>query len=434
MNNNRNLMLSLIISLLIIISFVTGKVIFSIASFFICCISFCFIKKSEMILILVFLLPFATIFKTSPGVTSLYTIIELFAVILFLIKNKMVISKKMLLSFALFIVYILLIDFIHGIFSIDNYLRIFVGYFLLYYFVLEYSNSSQKEVFTKKIILYFALGLIITSITASFSKYIPNFGLYVRSIGYNSLITNRFSGLNGDPNYYTINVILALLSLLILYSKQLLKIVFWPMFAVLIYFGMLTFSKSFYITLILIFILLIIFLIKNKNKKGLLITVLAMTILIYMLINNKIGNFNLFLTRLSDVNDVNSMTTGRFELWQKYINYLMKNFDVLFFGVGIGGNFLSIGGVHNWYLEMVYYFGIIGSVMYVCAFIYILTLKKHKTNKNNILYYSPFGLLLIMYFFLQMIFNNEIIFHFYIAFVIYYFLKLKEKEYDKKNI
>lgn len=427
MNKFKTFLISLIIALIISCGFVTGKSLFSILAFIVCGIVFLFVKTENMILILMFLLPFATIFKISANSTSLYTILELYAVVIYLFKKGKLLEKKFLLSFIFFFAYLLVIDFLHMNFSLINYLRIFVDFFLLYYFSNDFIICENKIDFLKNVIFFFSLGLLASSVLASFSEYIPNFSLFVREVGYNSKITNRFSGLNGDPNYYTINIIISLIGLLSLYSRKVINKSFWVMFFSLVFFGLQTYSKSFFLTFFISFILLILMLIANKNKKGLFWVLLFSIVAFFLLREDKIHNISLMMIRFNDAHDVNSLTTGRFNLWINYLKYILENINVLVFGKGIGSNYLTIGGVHNWYIEMLYYFGAIGTLLYLKCFAVIFSKVKSITEKKTLLRYSPFFILAILYFFLQMIFSNEIVFHIFLVYIIYAFLSLESE-------
>lgn len=412
--------------LIIITGFVLGKSFLSIISFFILCCTFLLQDNKKNILDLMFLMPFATIFKISPGSTSLFTILEFFCCFVFFTRSDFKLDKKFLFLFLLLFTYIISVDLIYLSYSIANYLRIFVGFILLYYFSKEYRECNNKIDFSKNIIVYFSLGTIFSSIIALFSKFIPSFSLFIRTVGYNAVITNRFSGLNGDPNYYTINLILALLGLFYLYSTKKINLIFWALFAILAYFGLQTYSKSFLLTFCLISFGLFFLLLKNRNKKGLCLYIIAFSICLSYVLNGKVSNLKFIIERFGKNADINSMTTGRFEIWNSYLNYIASNIKVLLFGSGIGADYHGTTGVHNWYIEMIYYFGIVGTFLYLSCYFYIFKKSMCKQKKHNIIDYLAIVILLFLYFFLQMIFSNEILFHIFIVIIYFnYFNNLK---------
>lgn len=371
-------------------------------------------RNDEIIFSLFFLIPFATVYKTTPSSTSLFTIVELVIVILFIIRARYV-DKRCFIFSLIFVFYLFTVDTIRGDLSIAEYLRQFIGLQIIYFVIREYNEVDEKKVFLKKIILYFSFGVLVSSLFALAADNLPIFHSFVKITGYNSDLTNRFSGLNGDPNYYTINVILVLTCMIFLYSTKQINGLFWFIFGFFSIIGMTTYSKSFLLMYAIVLIVFLITLLKNKNRKGLMIFTLICTLALISFSKGRFDNISFIIERLNSSTNIASLTTGRSNVWIEYIDYLLANIDVLLIGRGVGATYLS-KGVHNWYIEMFYYFGAIGT------FLFCLALKscfvRNNGKRESLVYYSGFVIVFTLYFFLQMVFSNELPFHLLLAFAI----------------
>lgn len=96
-----------------------------------------------------------------------------------------------------------------------------------------------------------------------------------------------------------------------------------------------------------------------------------------------------------------SLFSGRELIWNEFFCLLRKNIVSLLFGIGIyNGNdllYLSADGnsMHNWYLKMIFSFGIIGLVLYY-FFIFVLMKKCYKSRVSNVQITLLFGYMAIL--------------------------------------
>ena len=141
-------------------------------------------------------------------------------------------------------------------------------------------------------------------------------------------------------------------------------------------------------------------------------------------LSGRIEMLNNILERLFSADDFNSLTTGRFNLWQSYIEYFSLHIDKLIFGGGLGAPLLDDKAAHNTYIELIYNYGIIGIALFIFTLHTSFSGKK-KTVRKSIFNYSGIVVVLVMYFFLSMLFYFDMAFHFIIVWVIYH-LPLKE--------
>ena len=222
---------------------------------------FLFLPTELIFCDLFFLLSLASIYKYSPGTTSFFTLIEIYAIVLIAFRKKKF-DLKFLISLSIFICYILLICLFNLTFDFANFIKQIMNIIILYFFV----RTVDKAVY-KSIILYYVFGVVAASIIGLFSKYIPNFYEYIRFVDWmvDGVDYTRFTGLSGDPNYYSINLILSFSGIILLNYRNELKFSFWLLFVCLTVFGLLTLSKSFILMYFFVCIMLIYACVKKRK-------------------------------------------------------------------------------------------------------------------------------------------------------------------------
>lgn len=191
----------------------------------------------------------------------------------------------------------------------------------------------------------------------------------------------RFTGLDADTNYFAANCSFIIASLLFFLSNNLkfevsnFKIrIFLCIYLLL---GTLSFSKTFFIALVC---LVLLYVTSNvvRDFRNLVSVALIMVAGIYLLdfvtngLIQRIFN-DVILARFIERNsDLNSLTTGRFFIWQVYIDHWLSSAYNILFGLGMGHKFLpSFKMQHQTFLEILYQFGVIGTLLFG-SFVYSL--------------------------------------------------------------
>lgn len=360
------------------------------------------------------LISFNYIFKISPSSFSLFSLLELLTLLVVFLKNnyfKTIDSVIVFLSFAL-VLFIIFVDAFHSHFNLNEYIRQFVNIFVLYCVLRNTGNDLN----TTKIIKYFAVGIIVSSLIGLNAAKLPLFYDYIRHVGLNAEVETRFSGMTGDPNYYSVSVIICLVGLMYLFVKKKIGLFFWISFVALSYFGLLTLSKSFLLTWSAVCFYFLILLISNKMYPAFWasIILLSLSVLVLLLQNN--FYLTTIFNRLSDASNVDDLTSGRTHLWSTYLNAVFKDAHFIF-GYGITAPDVNSRDVHNFFIELIYYLGFVGAFFYFSVYFYIFISFK-KVRHSKIGDFFGFLILAIMYFFLQMVHFNELPFHLSIAFLI----------------
>lgn len=343
-----------------------------------------------------FMMPMSSIFKTSAGGTSYFTYLELLLVAVYLLRNKVKIRKTEL-WILFFCGYIVVTQILNGAFSITITIKMIV-----YLFLISIVTTTEIGKIHKACFMMFIMGLIISSLMGLIN--IPGFHVSEFITVKTELVQgdeyNRFAGLYGDPNYYSVNLIIALTLLVVLYLKDEIKFFQCIIFStVLMYFAALTVSKSALLMLCFPILMLLYVFYKKDNFFGIVFVIAIIGIAILLLTNNQTGIFTRVINRLSRANT--DITSGRTELWKMFIAYLEDNPVQLLFGRSIAHYMLNGHVAHNTYIDIVYELGIFGGILFIALLVCIVRSSKDNSYKKNLINYSIILIIVIMYTFLS---------------------------------
>ncbi len=415
LNNKMRWTISAIFAILIL--FGTYHNIFSIIAFLGICLLLFFCERETILLQLLFIMPMANIFKMSPSSQSFFTIILLLYVVMYF-----VLPRKATLLIVLFAVYIILGQLVSGSFMLFRTIKLICN-------VLFLSSvlNSEVEFDHKKIFLSYIVGNVVASFIGMLDSSFFKIKSYVGEIevgGIEFIDLTRFTGLYTDPNYYTVGLIICLCLIVILYHREEISTLYSIFIsATIIYFLIMTYSKSAIIMIVLPFGCLIYSLFKKRKNSSLIIILFSAIFIVMLALVGRINALNVVLTRFEasetmEGTDINSLTTGRFEHWMMYIKYLPNSLHTMIFGESISADPINGRAAHNTYLDMWYFLGIVGSVLLVLLLMSILSQNRHQIiNKRNPLNYSVLIGILILYFFLSELFYFDLPFHIFLAFI-----------------
>ena len=409
--------LTVSLAAVLLIFFGTFHPIFSIAAFGLCCAAMMYMRKSYFLCLLFLIMPLAGIFKLSPNSTSLFTYLELLYVIWHIYKQKFRISIGELLA-LLFLAYISITALAWATIPVTNTIKSVVNLMLIGYFAELDMEKEDKQLF-----LCYILGILISSFIRLANSSMFPIADYVtdKTETFQHMMTIvRFSGLYGDPNYYSINVIIAMCLTILLYRRRKLNFpVTACLFTALLIFVGMTGSKSSFLMLVFPILLLLYTCLKNRNYIALILCILAFLAVVVLVEMGSIQIFDYVLLRLTNTGtSTESFTTGRSELWWQYTQYLKRHPLLLIFGSGSAFFTLNGHAPHNTYLDFVFQFGILGTILYGVTVLYLV--KKAKPPiKRNLLNYSVLAVVMIMYFFLSELLCIDLPFHIALFFCVY---------------
>ena len=201
--------------------------------------------------------------------------------------------------------------------------------------------------------------------------------------------------MQGNPNYYTIDIILALAAIVVMMYNGKQRPIFLVFFVLLPIFGLLSLSKSFLITLLLLIVCWFILSIKRGiggMARFVFIAIVGLAIAYYVAYDAINASLLRFMGDSSS--SLEQVTTGRSAIWVHYVDALLEDFKILFFGNGLNTILESAGkGAHNTYLESLFSLGITGTVILLSA----IGLAIGKISLKNAVW-VPFLLLLVRMF------------------------------------
>ncbi len=315
------------------------------------CISFLF-----------FLLPFAPILKLDVNGMSFFTVL-FFLVILKLTVKIHKIGVRLFASLAVLSFYSLALSELSEITTI---ITMASGILLLYYL-----RSEKVNVDINMTVIVYSVGIVLSSILALFREMLPVVDLFVTDSIQDTEYASRFSGLHGNPNYYTLDIIVVMSAIVVfLYNNRNTKTHTF-FFVILAVFGLMSISKSFLVALVLLMLCWLIVSIKQglrKTIKLLVVCAVGATTVFYFAYDY----ISAYIYRLTQdrTGTLDAITTGRSEIWIGYIEEILNNVKILFFGNGLKTISETIGmATHNTYIELLYSLGIVGAI------IFLLTLR-----------------------------------------------------------
>ena len=170
----------------------------------------------------------------------------------------------------------------------------------------------------------------------------------------------RFQGLFGDPNYFMTLIIVGLAILAKLKDSGRIKNgVFYFEAAAMMIFGLMTYSKTFFLVFIMLGIIYIIWQFWNRNfVRGSLLIGLVIAAVIAIFAFN-VDLVLVTLTRLLAADNISDFTTGRTDIYVQYMGEIMDDPYSFFFGKGFAAKGFE-KDPHNIYIEIAYHTGMIG--------------------------------------------------------------------------
>ena len=349
---------------------------------------------------LVFLMPFAVIFKNNPDATSFYT----YLLLLYVAKN-LIYGKRFPGYILVFFIYLAAIQVVTNTFNALRSVKLFANLLFIYYAYNERDIYRKTDLYTA-----FVLGFTLASLVAYLDSSVFRIRLFLANIDHVGEHI-RYSGLNADANFYSISVVVALVLLLILHQKKKLPdILIGAIAVILTYCAFNTYSKS---ALLMLTFPVFLFMYLNHKEQKALTQLMLIGVLIVFAVNlaaGRIEALSVVLDRFgNEGNSLDSLTTGRTRLWRIYLQYYAEHPVSTLFGFGLGADLkIDHKGAHNIYIDMIYYIGLIGEVWMFGLLDAISKERRDLSAGRSILNYSINIVIAIMYFFLPGLFDFQL--------------------------
>lgn len=363
--------------------------------------------------ILLFLLPFSPIFKLNPSGRTFYNLVIAVSIIRLIILSGVIKFKySQIFAILSFSIYVISLGGSSGLVQFINLIVYFTLIVLIFY--------QDSKISLRTLVIYFSLGIILASLISLLNNHIYGLSNFINQV---SLKLNqgeyirRFSGLNPNPNHYTMDISIALSAWFSLLVSQKVKKFDYLVIVILSVLGIFSLSKSFFVSYIAMLTLVLV----SYGKSGLgnllkgILFILTVLIGVYFIVGDQYAGVLFSRFNIDSNLGLASLTTGRSTIAETYFSYFYNHPFVLFFGRGFGASNLG-HDPHNLYIELVYYLGIIGCILYVIAIKNILPKLKYKFRRN-IFNYFPLILLLVRGLAINLLFSESMYIYFIILVV-----------------
>ena len=355
------------------------------------------IKNAAMPVIL-FFLPFAPLLKIRPGTISFFTIALVLVYVVYTVTGSRQVKVFHLIPALLLMVMTLVIKTAYG-YDMDNAYILFCATLMLVPFLTRELDGGYDFYW---LTICFALGICLAAITARTLTVFPTISRYIEVN--TSLGMIRRSGYNGDPNFYSSHITTALSGLLVLLlnnHKRSNLFVMVPLVCLLLYCGLMSVSKSFLLISVCLLLLWMLVLLFQKGKVSVKVTLIVTLAVagIFLLSSTVFTDMlDVMFSRFGQDTNLSDFTTGRTEVWNRYVTAMFEDARLLLFGQGYTDVILGEKPTHNTILEAVFQLGVIGCILLALWMVYYVqvlldkaTIRRHQTAQLFILLIGTFG-------------------------------------------
>ena len=194
--------------------------------------------------VLLFFLPFSPLLKTGQGATSFFTIALLGVYVIAIVLGIRNVRILHLIPALCLMALTMVVKTLHGYSFNNDYILLLAALFFLPFLTKEMEGKYDYYWLT----LFFVSGISLSAITAQFFIYSPNISRFIETFNLAGAI--RHAGYYGDPNFYSAHITAALSGVLVLLLTQRSRIrmvMLGLMAALLVYCGLMSLSKSFFL-------------------------------------------------------------------------------------------------------------------------------------------------------------------------------------------
>ena len=320
--------------------------------------------KNFTLPLLLFFLPWSQLMRTSQQSFSFYTFGLVLICFVSILKKRFSFKRYHIVCGIVLTFLTLLSKVIDGSWIALDYIA-FIMLFFVFPVVKEEYKAKKYDFFDTA--LFFSVGVILGALCAVWFADFPNISKYITVHSY--LVIKRMCGFYGDPNFYCAQITAAMGGCLYTISNEKAKYktaLLGICFAVLIYCGLMSGSKSFIIVTFSMIFVWLVELFRTSGKGGRKTILIICGILFAVYITSSAiftGWIEIVLTRFSFSKNLSDFTTGRTELWLIYIKEIFGKGKILFLGKGITNVKISNAPPHNTILQIMFQLGLTGLVV-----------------------------------------------------------------------
>lgn len=352
------------------------------------------------------MLPFAGVWKFTPHMMSFYTQIEILLMVVFLFRYRKL-SRDFILGMVGLTGYLMITMALGFTVNYTEVIKVFCRMILVYFFARLLSGDDFQT-----ITFYYAIGLILSVIlsrNAAFYRRVSScFDANIEKIG--TQLISRNVGLIGDPNFFSLCLVLALTMLVVLYNYKRIAWSFWAFACTLLPIGFLTYSKSYFLIISALILLWMVFVLFPKHRIVFLFSVVGVAVFTIFAYSGKIHAVNIIFERIRKY----GFSTGRFRTFRIYIDYLLEHPSVLLFGAGLTAEKIPQYSrrVHNILLDSFFKLGISGTMLFISPLAAALRpFPAGETHVLRIVNCIPGICLFVMYMFLPGLATHDLFYN-----------------------
>lgn len=235
----------------------------------------------------------------------------------------------------------------------------------LVFIVFIYSLPSKTiDLYKNDFIELFILGCVC-SVLMSLYGIVKGGGL---------IFSGSFSAMENDRNFYAANLITGIGATLACFSQERYKLLYLGFAFLLVFGGLITGSRTFFICLIPLLLMVLLQVISSSDKSirrsALIVLFISVSICIAILPIFLPILDEILLSRFSD-NTV-SGGSGRTETWSYFLSLTCSSLERFIFGNGQAINYVKVGSVevveHNTYIQALSTYGLFGLITIFCSY------------------------------------------------------------------
>lgn len=343
-----------------------------------------------------YLIPLSPIFKLSLNGFALFNLITI------MVLARMLLANGLTFTFAGASSILLVLYVLAGIRNADlpSCIR-FICQLLIGSMIMA-NPPFRSSLSVKRKNTMMALGIVVSSVPALMRGFFPRLDRYLME--YETTIRLgpgnhyvRFMGVETNSNMYTVLLSISLAVLAIYFIKGRLSRLDAALLLILVILGCMTVSMSFILSALMIAGLTVYF-VSRKNPRILMASIVTGAVSCVLLFglfgDSDAVQTILFRFQESSGADLSSMTTGRSAIWRYYTGYFLQHPFVTLVGKGLNAK-LPYRAPHNYYIETIYYLGILGGMLYIASLVQIYGPSRYIHRKCEVYQQLPLLMLLM---------------------------------------
>lgn len=374
-----SILICIVSSILVVLKMYTGSNLFLVGFMLFIMTAMLLDKQPHRVDYLLFFISWVYVIKFDLTSYSLFVVLS-FVYIMLSIITLFMLNKS--ISTRLVMTYVLFGCFVVGatLFNRGNVIEV-LGFVLNYSVIFFAVLFIDSTTYFKRYTYVYATGLLAAAVVRWISFSVQEIDSFIQSmtivntVKTTSTLNTRFTGLDLDPNYFSLQILIAITCLFVLFyydnKKDVKPIVLIMILAV---FGVFTYSKMFIITCVAFILITFIMFVQHNIKtawKFASFIIAICSVILFFFYEKLIEIYKIRFFGAGTSTD--AITTGRLSSWQLFATEILQSTKIFLMGAGFGTSFSKEKMAHTIYLSTPYYLGIIGIFL---ALLYISSLNQ----------------------------------------------------------